>query len=314
MAFARGYGWEDGEAVEGATGAMAYLACNYRIRLTDARKDPLPFAKCRIEGAPDKVFTCDEHGIAEIPIEDRSLASLNLEWEAADANPAGNYPWKNRFDVAVRSAEDEDCRRRLTHLGYAGDTLSDQVMAYQTHFGLDPTGKIDDIRGDLMDWHEGGTYPGMPEGDSYDPSDAVSETGTVEFSIRLTDHQGKPVPHASWFGTGGDGATRNGMADAEAWAELTLPAALEWIDLSWEDPAGQGGTFRNKIHLRIAAGDAGVPQMLANLGYLGGTPQEQISDFRHDFGYSPDTGDDMVLMDMAAWHDGGDMPTDAGQA
>jgi hypothetical protein len=315
MAFARGFGWDDEVVEEGAdaTGAKAYLACNYRIRLTDTRKNPLPFAKCRIEGAPDKLFACDEHGIAEIPIEDRSLESLTLEWEAAEADPAGKFPWKNRFDVGIRSAEDEACRKRLTHLGYAGDTLADQVLAYQTHFGMEATGAIGDIRDELMDWHEGGTYPGMPEGDSFEPGSGET-AGPVDYSIRLTDTQGKPIAHASWFGTGADGATRNGMADAEAWAELSVPGAMEWIDLSWEDPSGQGGKFRNRIYLRYPQGDAGVPRMLANLGYLAPTREAQIDDFRHDFGYPPDVGDDMILMDMAAWHDGGDMPPDENAA
>jgi hypothetical protein len=308
MAFTRGFGWDENEDGE-ATGAKAYLACNYRIRLTDSRKDPLPFAKCRIEGAPDKVFTCDEHGIVEIPIEDRGLESLMLEWESAQADPSGTFPWKNRFDVSIRSAEDEACRKRLTHLGYPGDTLPDQVTAYQTHFGMEPTGKIDDIREELMDWHEGGTYPDMPdapEGDDFVPGEAAP--GPADYSIRLTDSNGKPIANASWFGKDSTGTDRNGGADGEGRAELQ--SAGEWIDLTWEDPAKPGVKYRNTVRLRIAAGDSGVPQMLANLGYPGATRAEQIADFRSAFGYSKDVTDEMVLMDLAAWHNGGEMPQD----
>ncbi|MBW8887402.1 MAG: hypothetical protein JF616_06535 [Fibrobacteres bacterium] len=307
--FARGFGW-DGEV----PGAMAYLACSYRIRLTDPFKDPLPYAKCRIADAPDTVYTCDEYGIAEIPIEDHSLATLSLEWESADAesgDPGDRFPWSNTFDVGVRSADDEACVKRLTHLGYTGATLADQVMAYQTHFGLEPTGEINDIRDALMDWHEGGTYPGQPEADDSGAPASPGKGDPVGYSIRLTDPHGNPIPNTAWSGEGADGATRNGTADGEGWAEFTVPDTLEWIDLAWEDPNGkQGESYRNKIHLRIGDGDAGVPLMLANLGYLGSTREEQIADFRNDFGYPPNVQDEKVLSDMTAWHDGGDMPPD----
>jgi hypothetical protein len=158
MGYIRGFDWEG----EDKAAAMVYLTPKLRIRLTDPDRRPLSGGKCRVAGNPDEVFDCDANGIAEIPLYDRSRKTIGLEWEEADSAslpPAERFPWCGIFDVEIRSAQDEDCAKRLAHLGFDGATLAEQVREYQKHFGLQVSGKIADIRDALMHWHDGGERP-----------------------------------------------------------------------------------------------------------------------------------------------------------
>lgn len=160
MAFIRAYDWE-GEEKPAAT---VFLTPKLRIRLTDPFKVPVANGKCRLADDPGTVYTCDENGIAEIPLQDRNQKTVELEWESADMggrDEPERFPWNNFFEVDIRSAEDADCTKRLMHLGFLGDTLADQVSQYQGEFGLADSGKLADIRDQLVAWHDGGGPPGL---------------------------------------------------------------------------------------------------------------------------------------------------------
>jgi hypothetical protein len=159
MAFVRGYDWEGDEK----PAAMVFLTSKLRIRLTDPEKNPVANGRCRVTGEPETIYACDEHGIAEIPLRDRTLKSILIEWESGEAGSqedSERFPWSNAFEVDIRSAQDADCERRLAHLGFFGDSLSVRVTAYQNHLDLPATGKIADIRDQLVAWHDGGDHPG----------------------------------------------------------------------------------------------------------------------------------------------------------
>lgn len=153
MGFRRGIGSGD----DAKSGAMVFLDANLRIRLTDQERKPVPGGRCRILGKPSEVYTCDGDGIAEIPLEDRSRKIIDLEWEAAGGSES--FPWSNSFEVDMRSDGDADCGIRLTHLGFPGEELTGQVSDYQAYFGRRPTGRSDDIRQELVRWHDGGVSP-----------------------------------------------------------------------------------------------------------------------------------------------------------
>ncbi|HMA65315.1 MAG TPA: hypothetical protein VKO63_08955, partial [Chitinispirillaceae bacterium] len=143
--------------------AMVYLSRSLLIRLTDQNKNPLPLAKCRIIGDADTIIECDENGVAHLPVPSGNPKGIDLEWEPQDAarNDAANrFYFKGSFDLNVTSKNDEQCTTRLTNLGFIGDTLAEQVNAYQSCFGRVPTGTLNDIRNEMVEWHDGGNYPG----------------------------------------------------------------------------------------------------------------------------------------------------------
>jgi hypothetical protein len=151
--FVQGHDWPGDEK----PAAMVFLATKYRIRLTDPERNPIQGGRCRVASEPDTVYPCDENGIAEIPIKNRSIKTLELEWEGdGDVEP---FPWSNTFDAEIPTAQTGDCEKRLTHLGFEGESLSEKVFGYQGFFGLPATGKLDDIQKDMVFWHDGGTYP-----------------------------------------------------------------------------------------------------------------------------------------------------------
>lgn len=158
MHFTRGYEWEGEEQAE----AMVYLTRKVRIRLTDPEKKPLANGRCRITDEPETVYQCDENGVAEIPVSDSSQSYIDLEWEpvnAADNGGAEPFCWNGMFQLNAGYADDQSCEIRLANLGFGGDTLADQVKAYQTYFNRTATGDPGDIRDELMNWHEGGDRP-----------------------------------------------------------------------------------------------------------------------------------------------------------
>lgn len=135
--------------------AIVFLTSKLRVRLTDPDKNPVAGGRCRVAGAPDVVYDLDGDGIADIPLKDRSQKTLELEWGPPDGGDEP-FPWSNVFDADIRTAGDDDCSKRLTHLGFLGETLPEQVDAYLDFLGLDPTGDIGPYRSDIVLLHDDG--------------------------------------------------------------------------------------------------------------------------------------------------------------
>lgn len=192
MGFIRAYDWE-GEEKPAAT---VFLTPRLRIRLTDPHKHPVANGKCRLADDPGTEYACDEHGIAEIPLPDRSAETVELEWESADMegrDASERFPWNNRFEVDIRSAEDADCAKRLTHLGFLGDSLADQVTRYQEEYGLAGSGRLSDIRDQLVAWHDGGGPPGAiaagaSGGTSLSDAAPASAASRRKRTVIITEH------------------------------------------------------------------------------------------------------------------------------
>jgi hypothetical protein len=187
MGFIRGYDWEGEEKPE----AMVFLAAKLRIRLTDPQKNPVARGKCRVAEDPTTMYDCDADGVAEIPLQDRTQKTLELEWEGPEAgsgNATERFPWSNSFEVDIQSAQDGDCGKRLTHLGFYGDTLTGQVLDYQDHFGLQASGKIGDIRTGLVAWHDGGGPPGGGVATEAAPPEEESAGKKATRKLWITQH------------------------------------------------------------------------------------------------------------------------------
>ena len=86
-----------------------------------------------------------------------SLASIPkeclVEWGATEDESGFLYSMKIYLNLDGLSEEDE-VERRLHNLGYFyGETLADNVRAFQTDFGLAPSGNPADVKTTLRDWH-----------------------------------------------------------------------------------------------------------------------------------------------------------------
>jgi hypothetical protein len=152
MSYTQQFDWSEEDS-----DATVYLTRSIRIRLTDTDKKPLPNAKCRCADAPETIYTADRDGIVCIPIP--NTTSVDLEWEAEDAEQAvgGNrFCWRCTFNCTISSVDDPMCSTRLDHLGFEGETLADQVVAFQSFYNRPVTGDINDIRNELVEWHDGG--------------------------------------------------------------------------------------------------------------------------------------------------------------
>jgi peptidoglycan hydrolase-like protein with peptidoglycan-binding domain len=149
--------------------ATALVTNKVRIRFTDTRKNPLKKGNCRLADHPEKIFPIDEFGIAEIVLADRNQKKITLEWENAEAgsgDPGNRFNWNSEFEIDVISLQEEHCRKRLTHLGFPGNNLANQVYEYQKYFDMETTGKLSDIQDGLVYWHDGGVPPNGGGGSS----------------------------------------------------------------------------------------------------------------------------------------------------
>lgn len=150
--------WQ-GEGKDDKDSAVVYLTTSLRVRFTDPERKPMKGGRCRMAAEPEVVYECDGNGIAEIPLQDRSRKIFDLEWgSGAGTDP---FPWINAFEADIRTGQDVDCGKRLTHLGFLGENLSGQVKEYQRFLGLPETGNLSEIHDGLVYWHDGGDPPGL---------------------------------------------------------------------------------------------------------------------------------------------------------
>jgi hypothetical protein len=295
--------WHDWD--EDDNNATVYLSQSLLIRLTDPDKNPLPFARCRIAGDEETIITCDENGIAKIPISDGNQTSIDLEWEPQNAEQTDSenrFYWLNTFQLAVTTINDEECETRLTHLGFYG-TLTEQVNTYQTFFSREPTGDINDIRDEMVKWHDGGNYPGQIE---TDPNQTVSNENHIEYTkitVLLCSPEGHPISQSKWTATVGgnelSGTTENGRI------EIKNTDKLPTIKLKWNDQNSQPDLFyEQELFLISDNSPNSLNNRLQNLGYFGITLEDKLLNYRQDFNYSSNVDDLVIHNEIINWHDG----------
>ncbi len=183
----RKFAWEENDKE-----ATIFLSPYLRVRVSDPYRNPLPNAQCRIVGNTDEIYDCDENGIAKIPLKNINGQKIDIEWgvppsaltdtgaitednfepesksvdvtnvEDTDEplNETDDYfYWNTTCNFNINSMDNEMCRQRLANLGFSGETLEEQVTAYQIYYFMEQTGNICDIRNELIQWHDGGDYP-----------------------------------------------------------------------------------------------------------------------------------------------------------
>ncbi len=128
-------------------------------RLTDPTRTPIRFAPFRIlHGDDEHVGRANADGFVAIHTL-RPPEQLRIEWTFPDLEEEEFYLYSRNFYTDVGDAADSD-ERRLDNLGFAAGEPNQKVAAYQRHFGHTVTGRIDDIRDELREFHDGGTRPG----------------------------------------------------------------------------------------------------------------------------------------------------------
>ena len=125
-----------------------------RLRLTDPDHNPLPGGSCRI--LPDgPIHIADPEGFVELEVP-LGTEQFDLEWEPT---PERTFVQRVFLSPRLETESNEDCGRRLRHLGFVGADLVGLTESYQGFFGRERTGLIDDIREELVLWHDGGPRP-----------------------------------------------------------------------------------------------------------------------------------------------------------
>jgi hypothetical protein len=253
MRFNRECDWDGDEK----SAAMVYLSRKVRIRLTDLDRNPVPHARCRTKDDPDTIYEGDDDGVVEISLRDSGQTSVDLEWELPESEGEDErFYWSATFRLDIESKDDPICQARLENLGFPGDTLEDQVAAYQAYFDREPGGELADVRDELVDWHDGGECPdGAPyaELNGPAPSDSEEDTAQEDVSICLLDFDKQPMPGARCRTV--DDCETLYTADENGIVTIPVSVGAEAVDLEWGPPMtfeGRDGTYfylRQKITL-----------------------------------------------------------------
>lgn len=115
--------------------------------------------------------------------------SVLVEWAPADTPKRKPYPFRKWFYVDLDQERDEAARRRLHNLGYSRyPSLKENVKAFQREYGEEhPSGKVEDIEADLIEYHDEGRVPRRPltgrgGATPTEPSDHAASTGEGQTS------------------------------------------------------------------------------------------------------------------------------------
>ncbi len=147
-----------------------------RVRLFDPFARPLAGAPCKIFGDGKEIFAGSTNPNGFVETDDVDLpVTCQVKWELPDARrvksrtgsdlPASDDEFPYTLDVFVTFEGQDDtsaARMRLSNLGYRfGDTMSDDIKAFQRDQGLAETGKVEDVRDKLAIVHD--TFEPAPQ-------------------------------------------------------------------------------------------------------------------------------------------------------
>lgn len=125
----------------------------FRIRLTNVDKQPMASGKCRLSTS-SAVRVADADGWVDVDVPAGTTA-VTVEWEPEE----GLVFTQEVLILEEPDPSDASCVARLRNLGFTGVDAADATRCYQRYFGRDVTGLLDDIREELIAWHDGGQRP-----------------------------------------------------------------------------------------------------------------------------------------------------------
>jgi hypothetical protein len=135
----------------------------FSVMLLSSTGERMPGAICRVTYQGQVINepqpNADGSGwiTAKVP---RTPSTVLVEWAPADAPKTPGYPFRRRYYVTL-AAQQEPPKRRLQNLGYVrAFTLVDNVRDFQRAYGYEQqTGNLDDIKDDLVVYHDEGRAP-----------------------------------------------------------------------------------------------------------------------------------------------------------
>lgn len=150
----------------------------FSFLLCDDEARPMPGARCRVlyQGrvVNDDVPHADADGWLTATFH-YSPRAVTIEWAPVGTPMESRYPYRRRFYVELDEArDDESMRRRLHNLGFSSQaTMVENVSDFQRAFGYaEMTGRLDDIRADLIAFHDDGGVPSIDDAPDDDARNA----------------------------------------------------------------------------------------------------------------------------------------------
>jgi hypothetical protein len=150
------------------------------VRLTDELGEPMAGATLRIlaggkpaePGADPDALVADGNGEVRLKTVAGS-PSCRIAWGPS----AGDLRFERSLFLDMRGGAEEADERRLRNLGYiAGESVEEDVLAFQTDLGRDGSGRLRDVTADLEAIHDEGVKP--ERGEPAEPSkEAVAVNG-----------------------------------------------------------------------------------------------------------------------------------------
>ena len=130
-----------------------------RVRLFDPFGQPLAGVACKIFVGGKELFAGNSGADGFVQTGDLDLPdTCQVKWTTDTSMPASDDLFIYSLDAFVNLAgkSDEDAARmRLSNLGYRfGDTLSDDIKAFQRDRGLAETGSVADVKDKLAEVHD----------------------------------------------------------------------------------------------------------------------------------------------------------------
>jgi N-acetyl-anhydromuramyl-L-alanine amidase AmpD len=176
------------------------------LLLTDDHARSIPGARCRVlyQGRvlnPDQP-NADAEGWLSVAVT-HPVHLVTLEWAPPDTPVVPRYPFRMHHYVDL--GEDDDraaARRRLHNLGFSEHALlSENIKEFQRAFGYAPiTGNLEDIRSDLLLFHDKGWIPPIENRPASDEEsgdeDEMDQAGAVPF-LAFPDGKTKAKPKPS---------------------------------------------------------------------------------------------------------------------
>ncbi len=137
-----------------------------RVRLFDMYQQPLANAACKIFVGGSQVFAGNADASGFIHVGDVQLPdTCQIKWTTATTMPSSDDLLLYSLDAFVNldGKSDEDAvKLRLSNLGYRfGDTLADDIKAFQHDRGLAETGQVADVKDQVIEVHDN-FEPGPP--------------------------------------------------------------------------------------------------------------------------------------------------------
>jgi hypothetical protein len=102
---------------------------------------------------------------------------VQVEWAPSDTPLDQLYPYRRLYHLDLGTTREDGVGRRLCNLGFSLHTeLADNIRDYQRAYRRPPTGRVNDVHDELVEFHDHGTLPPLPSGPPGPGSVAQSTT------------------------------------------------------------------------------------------------------------------------------------------